>query len=266
MPGRQGCAVAGLPHRYARHKPEQTPLYSIVETHAHRFFAELREQGTSLPGFAQAEFDHYLRCGRFEESFLRVKCTDCRHEHLVAFSCKRRGFCPSCSARRMLQTAAQLVDHVFPQVPVRQWVLSFPWPLRVLFAARPDLLTCVLGVATRALSTAVIKRAGLSRGAGAETGLMTFIQRFGSALNLNIHRTCWCSTALTPSAMARRDSTVRRHRRRARLNACSIPSRGELLAPWCAPVCWSKIPSNPGSTWKRAAPRTIRTQAVVTHP
>jgi hypothetical protein len=22
------------------------------------------------------------------------------HEHLVAFSCKRRGFCPSCGARR----------------------------------------------------------------------------------------------------------------------------------------------------------------------
>lgn len=56
-------------------------------------------------------------------------------------------------------------------------VLSFPWLLRLLFAARPDLLTRVLGVFTRALSTTVIKRAGFSRGtcAGAETGLMTFI-------------------------------------------------------------------------------------------
>jgi hypothetical protein len=24
------------------------------------------------------------------------------------------------------------VDHVIPDVPVRQWVLSFPWPLRLL--------------------------------------------------------------------------------------------------------------------------------------
>jgi hypothetical protein len=63
MDGRQGCAVTGLQHRYARHKPGQTPLYPIIETHVHRFFAELREQGTSLPGFVQAEFDHYLRCG-----------------------------------------------------------------------------------------------------------------------------------------------------------------------------------------------------------
>ena len=44
-----------------------------------------------------------------------------RGDKLVAFSCKRRGFCPSCGARRMAQTAAHLVDHVIPQVAVRQW-------------------------------------------------------------------------------------------------------------------------------------------------
>ena len=87
----------------------------------------------------------------------------------------------------MVETAAGLVENVFPHVPVRQWVLSFPWPLRLLFAARPDLLTRVLGVVTRALSTAAKRRAGLRAGADAETGVVTFIQRFGSALNLNIH-------------------------------------------------------------------------------
>ena len=87
----------------------------------------------------------------------------------------------------MVETAAGLVEHVLPHVPVRQWVLSFPWPLRLLFAARPDLLTRVLGVVTRALSTAAKRRAGLRAGTDAETGVVTFIQRFGSALNLNIH-------------------------------------------------------------------------------
>ena len=182
----KGCAATCVQPRYARHRPEQTPLYPIIEGHAHRFFTELREQGASLPGFVQAEFEHYLRCGRIEEGFLRVKCCDCRHEHLVAFSCKCRGFCPSCSARRMVETSAYLVDHVFPHVPVRQWVLSFPWPLRLLFAARPELLTRVLNVITRALSTAVLKRAGLRRSSGAQSGIVTFIQRFGSALNLNL--------------------------------------------------------------------------------
>jgi hypothetical protein len=42
---------------------------------------------------------------------------------------KRRGFCPSCGARRMSRTAAHLVDHIIAQVPVRQWVLSLPIPL-----------------------------------------------------------------------------------------------------------------------------------------
>jgi hypothetical protein len=41
-------------------------------------------------------------------------------EHLVAFSCKKRGFCPSCGARRMAESAALLVDEVFPEQPVRQ--------------------------------------------------------------------------------------------------------------------------------------------------
>jgi len=52
--------------------------------------------------------------------------TQAHHEHLVAFSCKRRGFCPSCGARRMAESAALLVDEVIPEQPIRQWVLSFP--------------------------------------------------------------------------------------------------------------------------------------------
>jgi hypothetical protein len=57
----------------------------------------------------------------------------------------------------------------------------------LLFAARPEVLTRVLNVVARAVSSTVLKRAGLSRSVGAETGIVTFIQRFGSALNLNIH-------------------------------------------------------------------------------
>ena len=44
----------------------------------------------------------------------------------------------------MAETAAHLVDHVIPKVPVRQWVLLFPIPLRTLFAAHPELLAPVL--------------------------------------------------------------------------------------------------------------------------
>ena len=48
-------------------------------------------------------------------------------EHRVTdLSCNGRGICPSCNTRRMVETAAHLIDHVFPLVPMRQWVLSFP--------------------------------------------------------------------------------------------------------------------------------------------
>ena len=59
--------------------------------------------------------------------------------------------------------------------------------LGLLFAARSDVLSRVLNVVTHALSTAVLKGAGLSRSAGAQAGIVTAIQRFGSALNLNVH-------------------------------------------------------------------------------
>ena len=87
----------------------------------------------------------------------------------------------------MAQTAAHLLDNVLPRAPMRQWVLTFPWPLRLLFAAHPEWLTRVLGVVTRALSSALLRRAGYRPGDGAQTGIVTFIQRYGSKLNLNVH-------------------------------------------------------------------------------
>jgi hypothetical protein len=51
-----------------------------------------------------------------------VRREDCRAEKLVAFSCKRRGFCSSCGARRMTDSAALLADAVLPLKPIRQWM------------------------------------------------------------------------------------------------------------------------------------------------
>ena len=82
--------------RYQRHRPEQTLLYQIIEEYYPAFAAHLAAQGGELPAYVQREFDDYLKCGRLEHGFLRVRCESCHAEHLVAFSCKRRGFCPSC--------------------------------------------------------------------------------------------------------------------------------------------------------------------------
>jgi hypothetical protein len=85
----------------------------------------------------------------------------------------------------MAETAALLADEVFPGVPLRQWVISFPFPLRYLFAAHPQAMGKVLGIVYRAISTHLIHKAGYSLKEGA-TGAVTLIQRFGSALNLNV--------------------------------------------------------------------------------
>lgn len=87
--------------RYQSHRPEQTLLYQIVDEYYPAFAALMAEQGKELPGYVQREFEEFLQCGRLEHGFLRVRCESCHAEHLVAFSCKRRGFCPSCGARRM---------------------------------------------------------------------------------------------------------------------------------------------------------------------
>ena len=67
-------------------------------------------QGKFLPGYVERAFEVYLKCGRLEHGFLRVRCGACHAERLLAFSCKRWGFCPSCGARRMAESAALLVD------------------------------------------------------------------------------------------------------------------------------------------------------------
>ena len=69
----------------------------------------------------------------------------------MPFSCKRRGICPSCTARRAEDTAAHLVDHVLPRVPYRQWVFTFPIPIRLALSHRPHLVTAVLQACLRAL-------------------------------------------------------------------------------------------------------------------
>ena len=106
-------ASAGNPVHYEGRRPEETTLsrkgsnYRLVQAHAESFFAQVEaETGGSLPQFVKDEFDAFLECGILAYGFLRLRCGDCGHEKLVAFSCKRRGFCPSCGTRRMSERRA----------------------------------------------------------------------------------------------------------------------------------------------------------------
>ncbi len=105
----------------------------------------------------------------------------------MAFSCNGRGFCPSCGARRTTALTAHLVDHVFPPVPVRQWVLSLPHRVRYLLAWDHELCRAVTGVLLRVVMAFLRERAASRGVADGRSGAVAIVQRFGAALNLNVH-------------------------------------------------------------------------------
>ncbi|WP_373510003.1 transposase zinc-binding domain-containing protein, partial [Thiocapsa sp.] len=118
----------------------------------------------------------------------RPAAPDCGHDFLVAFSCKGRGLCPSCNARRMAETAAHLVDHVIPPLPVRQWVLSVPKRLRWYLEREPRAISAVLYILLRVIEAHL--RQGSGPGAHARFGAVSFIHRFGASLNRHVHYHC----------------------------------------------------------------------------
>ena len=126
-------------------------VYRIVAEELDGFLAEAEARGHRLPSFVESTFRDFLTCGVPEHGFIRVHCDGCGHDRVVAFSCKRRGICNSCGGRRMADTAAHLVDHVLPAVPMRQWVLSLPFPLRYRLAYDRTLATPLLAAFLRAV-------------------------------------------------------------------------------------------------------------------
>jgi len=177
---------------YERHKPEQSLLYQTIQRYWSSFVAHCEEQNRPVPAFVKREFEAFLRCGILDYGFARVYCQGCQYDRLVAFSCKRRGFCGSCLSRRMSETASRLTDSLIPNIPTRQWVLSLPTPLRYLVAYDNEALNFVVTTFISVLFSYLRRKAKKSGGValGADSyypGSVTFIQRFGSACNLNVH-------------------------------------------------------------------------------
>ena len=164
-------------HTASQHRGEPAGRGTCVENVAYGQRLARFDQNTNND-FREAQYET-------NNGFLRIACDTCRLDRVVAFSCKRRGFCHSCGSRRMADTAAHLVDRVFPHVPVRQWVLSFPHALRYRLAYDSHLITDVLDIFIKTVFASLIRRAaefGAVR--KPQCGAVSFIQRFGSALDL----------------------------------------------------------------------------------
>jgi ribosomal protein S27E len=115
---------------YRPRHPERTVLYRVLFHHFDRFLTEYesrfeREYGFFWP-IVQEVVERYLDCGNPRCGFARIRCPDCREERLVMFSCRTRGFCPSCHAKRIEEWGEWMRETLLLDVPHRQVVFTIP--------------------------------------------------------------------------------------------------------------------------------------------
>jgi hypothetical protein len=125
---------------YFPRNPQKSDLHQIIRENYRQVFFNKEINGSTLPFHLEREFKKYLTCGNLSYGMARFHCSLCQKDKLVAFSCKGRTLCPSCTGRRMSDTAKHLIEDVIPNVPTRQWVLSMPYAYRFLLARNPEFL------------------------------------------------------------------------------------------------------------------------------
>ncbi len=190
--GTERRATDSAPPRYRPRRPSESVLYRCVQQHLETWLAQGRDghdDAWSVPEHVEREFRRYLECGILAHGFARARCGQCGHDFLIAFSCKGRGVCPSCNARRMVETAAHLTDHVLPPLPLRQWVLAVPKRLRYFLQRDPELQGAALRLFLRAVESC-LRAHSPGSGPAARLGAVAFIHRFGSSLNAHLHFHC----------------------------------------------------------------------------
>ena len=169
---------------YKRRAPESSTLYQIVfhakqklqycwEDRFQSEFGVLRDEVLSV-------LDEYLNCGLLEHGAARVYCDTCKHSLLVAFSCKKRGVCPSCSAKRAVIFAEHLYDEVLEEVPTRHIVFSIPKRLRPYFKYNRKLCDILFRAAWKSVEEHLSSDTGIP-------ALVLTLQTAGEALNWNPH-------------------------------------------------------------------------------
>jgi hypothetical protein len=122
----------------------------------------------------------YLNCGILAHGAARVYCDGCKHSLLIAFSCKRRGVCPSCGAKRAVKFAEHIHSEVIEDVPHRHTVFTIPKRLRVFFKYDRSLNTILFKAAWGALSHVL----GIDE---RELAAIFTVQTAGEALNYHPH-------------------------------------------------------------------------------
>jgi len=172
---------------YRPRHPERTVLYRVLFHHFERFVAEYEERFEKAYGYYRPIIkdvvERYLDCGNPRCGFARIRCPRCRAEHLLMFSCKTRGFCPSCHSKRLEEWGEWIRETLLMDVPHRQVVFTIPKMLRVFFKFKRRLLGDLCRCAVRALIFYFQAVAGKTL----EPGVVAVIQTFGDRINFHPH-------------------------------------------------------------------------------
>ena len=169
---------------YRARNPAASPLSQIVLANLPEFEQWLKNPSDTRPRPHPAiitALEKFVECGVMRYGVVRFLCPECGRDMFVAFSCKRRGVCPSCDAKRSAIITAAAMDNLLPPAPYRQWVLVVPKRLRYFINQRPDLAGQLSKIFAREIDRF------LRRNNSGVPAQLHFIQRFGGALNLHIH-------------------------------------------------------------------------------
>ncbi len=112
-------AACNGPAAYSPRRARDSPLYRLAETHYETskqvYDERFEERYGGWRAVIEGTLFAFLDCGIEERGFARVRCDECRREFRVALSCKRRGFCPSCHAKRAVLWAEWLATEVLAE-------------------------------------------------------------------------------------------------------------------------------------------------------
>lgn len=174
------------PKIYSPRKPEEKLFYQVIQDNwlTYKELVESNPDSPPIPEYVENEMQKILDCGVLTKGFIRLKCDECGEEQLLGMSCKGR-LCTSCSNKRMIETAEHLCGNVLPEVPYRQYVFSLPFPLKQLLAKNSELMSAVGRIFCKQIRRHILK--GVKKKATKHTGMISFFQRFGSALQITPH-------------------------------------------------------------------------------
>lgn len=163
-------------------QPRRTVLWQIVHEHLKDFLGSFALQKRKLPWFIEQTLRAYLECGIPEYGCMKLWCRNCGHVEFVAWSCKKRGVCPSCAAHRAAERAMTLVKHVLPEVNYRHWTMSLPldWQGKLGFH----------GEVTTKIETAMLQEMRSwqeDRCGKGKTGGVAELHRFDQRMDMRLH-------------------------------------------------------------------------------